>query len=89
MSDIPVDQQTESAARDELDRLAAERREPPATGAPQAADDPMTFRRLPDYPEPPGVAGAFCGVAGGALIVVVALFYHNLRRPAPWPKYWL
>ena len=28
-------------------------------------------------------------LAGAALIVVVALFYHNLRRTAPWPKYWL
>jgi CBS-domain-containing membrane protein len=28
-------------------------------------------------------------LAGAALIVVVALFYHNLRRAAPWPKYWL
>jgi len=28
-------------------------------------------------------------LAGAATIVVVALFYHNLRRTAPWPKYWL
>ena len=28
-------------------------------------------------------------LAGAALIVVVALFYHNLRRTTPWPKYWL
>ena len=28
-------------------------------------------------------------LAGAALIVGVALFYHNLRRAAPWPKYWL
>lgn len=28
-------------------------------------------------------------LAGAALIVVIALFYHNLRRTAPWPKYWL
>jgi cytochrome c peroxidase/N-acetylneuraminic acid mutarotase len=66
---------------DELDRLAAERREPPAAGAPQAADDPVTFRRLPDYPEPPGVAGGFCGVAGGALIVAGGANFPD--RP-PW-----
>ncbi len=28
-------------------------------------------------------------LAGAALILVVALFYHNLRRAAPWPRYWL
>ena len=31
----------------------------------------------------------FPTLAGAALIVVVALFYHNLRREARWPKYWL
>ena len=30
----------------------------------------------------------FPTLAGAALIVVVALFYHNLRREARWPKYW-
>ena len=28
-------------------------------------------------------------LAGAALIVATALLYHNLRRPAPWPRYWL
>ena len=28
-------------------------------------------------------------LAGAALIVAAALVYHNLRRAAPWPKYWL
>ena len=30
----------------------------------------------------------FPTLAGAALIVLVALFYHNLRRKARWPKYW-
>ena len=30
----------------------------------------------------------FPTLAGAALIVLVALFYHNLRREARWPKYW-
>ena len=30
----------------------------------------------------------FPTLAGAGLIVVVALFYHNLRREARWPKYW-
>lgn len=30
----------------------------------------------------------FPTLAGAATIVLVALFYHNLRRAAPWPKYW-
>jgi CBS-domain-containing membrane protein len=28
-------------------------------------------------------------LAGAALIVAAALLYHNLRRPTPWPRYWL
>ncbi len=31
----------------------------------------------------------FPTLAGAGLIVLVALFYHNLRREARWPKYWL
>ena len=31
----------------------------------------------------------FPTLAGASLIVLVALFYHNLRREARWPKYWL
>lgn len=31
----------------------------------------------------------FPTLTGAGLIVVVALFYHNLRREARWPKYWL
>jgi CBS-domain-containing membrane protein len=31
----------------------------------------------------------FPTLTGALLIVVVALFYHNLRREARWPKYWL
>lgn len=30
----------------------------------------------------------FPTLAGAALIVLGALFYHNLRREARWPKYW-
>lgn len=30
----------------------------------------------------------FPTLAGAALIVLVALCYHNLRREARWPKYW-
>jgi len=30
----------------------------------------------------------FPTLAGAALIVGVALVYHNLRREARWPKYW-
>ncbi len=30
----------------------------------------------------------FPTLAGVGLIVAVALFYHNLRREARWPKYW-
>jgi CBS-domain-containing membrane protein len=30
----------------------------------------------------------FPTLAGAALIVLAALFYHNLRREARWPKYW-
>ena len=30
----------------------------------------------------------FPTLAGAVLIVLVALFYHNLRRDARWPKYW-
>jgi CBS-domain-containing membrane protein len=28
-------------------------------------------------------------LAGAAAIVAVGLLYHNLRRPDPWPRYWL
>ena len=31
----------------------------------------------------------FPTLAGATLIIIVALFYHNLRREARWPKYWL
>ena len=31
----------------------------------------------------------FPTLAGAALIIIVALLYHNLRREARWPKYWL
>jgi CBS-domain-containing membrane protein len=31
----------------------------------------------------------FPTLTGAVLIIVVALFYHNLRREARWPKYWL
>ena len=31
----------------------------------------------------------FPTLAGAALIIIVALFYHNMRREARWPKYWL
>ena len=31
----------------------------------------------------------FPTLAGASLIILVALFYHNLRREARWPKYWL
>lgn len=31
----------------------------------------------------------FPTLAGAGLIVLGALFYHNLRREARWPKYWL
>lgn len=31
----------------------------------------------------------FPTLTGAVLIVLVALFYHNLRREARWPKYWL
>lgn len=31
----------------------------------------------------------FPTLVGASLIVLVALFYHNLRREARWPKYWL
>lgn len=31
----------------------------------------------------------FPSLAGAALLILVALVYHNLRRSAPWPKYWL
>ena len=31
----------------------------------------------------------FPTLAGAALIIIFALFYHNLRREARWPKYWL
>jgi CBS-domain-containing membrane protein len=31
----------------------------------------------------------FPTLVGAALIVIIALFYHNLRREARWPKYWL
>jgi len=27
-------------------------------------------------------------LAGAVTILVIALFYHNLRRPTPWPRYW-
>ena len=30
----------------------------------------------------------FPTLAGAVLIVLFALFYHNLRREARWPKYW-
>lgn len=30
----------------------------------------------------------FPTLAGASLIVLIALFYHNLRREARWPKYW-
>lgn len=30
----------------------------------------------------------FPTLTGAGLIVLVALFYHNLRRKARWPKYW-
>ena len=30
----------------------------------------------------------FPTLTGAGLIIVVALFYHNLRREARWPKYW-
>jgi CBS-domain-containing membrane protein len=30
----------------------------------------------------------FPTLTGALLIVLVALFYHNLRREARWPKYW-
>ena len=68
---------------EELDRLAAERQtKPSGDSRPQAApDDPVTFRVLPDYPEPPGVAGGFCGVAGGELLVAGGANFPD--RP-PW-----
>jgi CBS-domain-containing membrane protein len=31
----------------------------------------------------------FPTLTGAVLIVLVALVYHNLRREARWPKYWL
>ena len=31
----------------------------------------------------------FPTLAGAALLVAAALLYHNLRRSAPWPRYWL
>ena len=31
----------------------------------------------------------FPTLTGAAVLVLVALVYHNLRRPTPWPKYWL
>jgi CBS-domain-containing membrane protein len=31
----------------------------------------------------------FPTLAGAAAIVAAGLLYHNLRRPAPWPRYWL
>lgn len=31
----------------------------------------------------------FPTLAGALLIILVALFYHNLRRAERWPKYWL
>ncbi|MFM7243818.1 MAG: cytochrome c peroxidase [Planctomycetaceae bacterium] len=64
---------------EELDRLAEQQ---PGDGEPRAPpEDPVTFRRLPDYPEPPGVAGAFCGVAGGHLLVAGGANFPD--RP-PW-----
>ena len=30
----------------------------------------------------------FPTLTGAGLIILVALFYHNLRRAARWPKYW-
>jgi CBS-domain-containing membrane protein len=30
----------------------------------------------------------FPTLTGAGLIVLVALFHHNLRREARWPKYW-
>jgi N-acetylneuraminic acid mutarotase len=65
----------------ELDRLAADE---PTTGqaAPRVDPDaPVTFRSLADYPEPPGVAGPFCGVAGGQLLVAGGANFPD--RP-PW-----
>jgi CBS-domain-containing membrane protein len=30
----------------------------------------------------------FPTLTGAVLLVLIALFYHNLRREARWPKYW-
>jgi len=30
----------------------------------------------------------FPTLTGAGLIILAALFYHNLRRAARWPKYW-
>ena len=30
----------------------------------------------------------FPALTGAVLLVLIALFYHNLRREARWPKYW-
>lgn len=53
---------------------------------PPACANPLIVSALPHAPW----SFLLCPtLAGAALIVVVALFYHNLRRTAPWPKYWL
>jgi hypothetical protein len=30
----------------------------------------------------------FPTLTGAVLIVIIALFVHNLRRPTQWPQYW-
>ncbi|MEY4086720.1 MAG: hypothetical protein RLZZ405_908 [Verrucomicrobiota bacterium] len=53
---------------------------------PPACANPLIIIALPHAP----LSFLLCPtLAGAALIVAVALFYHNLRRAAPWPKYWL
>lgn len=52
-----------------------------AAPGPPAPDDVLTWSRLPDLPEAPGVAGAFCGIAGGSLIVAGG---SNFPDGPPW-----
>lgn len=67
----------------ELDQMAAARRDAAARGGPpsRSGDSPVEFRALPDLPEPPGVAGAYCGVADGHLVVAGGA---NFPDKPPW-----
>ena len=52
---------------------------------PPACSNPLIIFAL----KPGWIFLIFPTLTGAVLIILVALFYHNLRREARWPKYWL